>query len=160
MGAACAVADIAKKMGIFTAVVVTSPLYFEEKPRFINAMNGICRFRQCMDSITIVSNDRALAEADWNTSVWGALEQADDMVCRMICDIDRLACGSGPLALMPEDVKWAMGGSRITYIDIGERKGEKKGRKGDCMKCWSDDSPDSGWRRGHHTVFCGWCKNI
>ena len=49
-GAAPVVAEIAKEMGILTVGVVTKPFIFEGKPRMNNALNGIERLKENVDT--------------------------------------------------------------------------------------------------------------
>ncbi len=47
------IAEMAKRLGILTVAVVTTPFYFEGKKRMENAMGGIARLRKNVDSIII-----------------------------------------------------------------------------------------------------------
>ena len=55
-GAAPVVAEIAKDMGILTVGVVTKPFIFEGKPRMNNALLGIERLKENVDTLIIITN--------------------------------------------------------------------------------------------------------
>ena len=56
-GAAPLVAEIAKKLGILTVAVVTTPFAFEGKKRMDNAQSGINALVKHVDSIIIIPNE-------------------------------------------------------------------------------------------------------
>lgn len=117
-GYACAVAEIARVMGIFTVAIVTSPFYFEEKAHIINAANGIKRLRAIADSITIIANDRALGIAD---TIKEALAKSDNVMRQMIWNIAAMISASDLINLSIHDVQCAMTGwGGLTYIGVGE----------------------------------------
>lgn len=117
-GYTCAVAEIARVMGIFTVAIVTSPFYFEEKAHIINAANGIKRLRAIADSITIIANDRALGIADTTKE---ALAKSDNVMSQMIWNIAAMISASDLINLSIHDVQCAMTGwGGLTYIGIGE----------------------------------------
>ena len=59
-GAAPIVAEIAKDLGILTVGVVTKPFIFEGKPRMNNALLGIERLKENVDTLIIIPNDKLL----------------------------------------------------------------------------------------------------
>ena len=59
-GAAPVVAKIAKDMGILTVGVVTKPFRFEAKTRMQNAMGGIERIKEYVDTLIVIPNDKLL----------------------------------------------------------------------------------------------------
>ena len=56
-GAAPVVAGIAKEMGILTVGVVTKPFRFEAKTRMSNALMGIDKLKDNVDTLIVIPND-------------------------------------------------------------------------------------------------------
>ncbi len=56
-GASPVIAKYAKEQGILTVAIVTSPLIFEGKERYDQAMEGIKQLRECVDSLLIIDNE-------------------------------------------------------------------------------------------------------
>ena len=59
-GAAPVVAKIAKEQGILTVGVVTKPFKFEAKKRMINAVSGIEKLKESVDTLIVIPNDKLL----------------------------------------------------------------------------------------------------
>ena len=57
-GAAPVVAGIAKEMGILTVGVVTKPFKFEARARMTNALGGIEKLKESVDTLIIIPNDK------------------------------------------------------------------------------------------------------
>lgn len=59
-GAAPVVAKIAKEMDILTVGVVTKPFKFEAKARMVNALSGIEKLKEAVDTLIVIPNDKLL----------------------------------------------------------------------------------------------------
>ena len=57
-GAAPVVAKIAKDQGILTVGVVTKPFKFEAKARMVNALSGVDKLRENVDTLIVIPNDK------------------------------------------------------------------------------------------------------
>ena len=68
-GAAPVVAEIARNLGILTVGVVTKPFSFEGKPRMNNAINGIAKLKENVDTLIVIPNDKLLQICDKRTSI-------------------------------------------------------------------------------------------
>ena len=79
-GAAPIVAEIAKDLGILTVGVVTKPFIFEGKPRMNNALMGIERLKENVDTLIIIPNDKLLQICDKRTSIKDAFCKADEVL--------------------------------------------------------------------------------
>ena len=66
-GAAPVVAKIAKEQGILTVGVVTKPFKFEAKQRMLNALSGIDRLKESVDTLIVIPNDKLLEIVDRRT---------------------------------------------------------------------------------------------
>ena len=63
-GAAPVVAKIAKDQGILTVGVVTKPFRFEAKTRMNNALQGIEKLKENVDTLIVIPNDKLLEIVD------------------------------------------------------------------------------------------------
>ena len=80
-GAAPVVAGVAKEMGILTVGVVTKPFRFEAKTRMSNALSGIEKLKENVDTLIIIPNDRLLEIVDRRTTMPEALKQQQTRFC-------------------------------------------------------------------------------
>ena len=74
-GAAPVVAKIAKEQGILTVGVVTKPFKFEAKQRMINALSGIDRLKDSVDTLIVIPNDKLLEIVDEENDDAGCLKE-------------------------------------------------------------------------------------
>ncbi len=86
-GAAPVIAEIAKRLGILTVAVVTTPFYFEGKKPMENALGGIARLRKNVDSIIIIPNDNLKLVAQTKITLRNALALADDVLVQTVKNI-------------------------------------------------------------------------
>ncbi len=66
-------------MGILTVGVVTKPFSFEGKPRMNNAVSGIARLQDQVDTMIVIPNDKLLQICDKRTTIPDALKKADEV---------------------------------------------------------------------------------
>lgn len=79
-GAAPVIARIAKEQGALTVGVVTKPFRFESKTRMQNAINGIDKLKENVDTIIVIPNDKLLEVVDRRTTMPEALKKADEVL--------------------------------------------------------------------------------
>ena len=92
-GAAPVVAKIAKEQGILTVGVVTKPFKFEAKQRMTNAISGIERLRDNVDTLIVIPNDKLLEIVDRRTTMPDALKKADEVLQQAVQGItDLITC--------------------------------------------------------------------
>ena len=125
-GAAPVVAEIAKEMGILTVGVVTKPFIFEGKPRMNNALNGIERLKENVDTLIIIPNDKLLQICDKRTSIKDAFCKADEVLQQGVQGITDLINVPGLINLDFADVQTVMTDKGIAHIGIGEARGDDK----------------------------------
>ena len=99
-GAAPVVAGVAKEMGILTVGVVTKPFKFEARTRMSNALMGIEKLEENVDTLIVIPNDKLLEIVDRRTTMPEALKKADEVLQQAV--------------------------QGITHIGIGEAKGDDK----------------------------------
>ena len=90
-GAAPVIANIAKEMGILTVGICTAPFYFEGKNRLEQAKLGIEKFRNNVDSLIIINNDK-LRELYGNLSYKSGFAKADEILATAAKGIAEVIC--------------------------------------------------------------------
>lgn len=125
-GAAPVVAEIARQEGVLVVGVVTKPFGFEGRPRMANAMNGIARLKENVDSLIVIPNDKLLQICDKRTSMPDALKKADEVLQQSVQGITDIIQEKGLLNLDFADVQKAMRDSGTAHIGIGHASGDNK----------------------------------
>lgn len=125
-GAAPVVAKVAKDMGILTVGVVTKPFRFEAKARMVNALNGIERIKDNVDTLIVIPNDKLLEIVDRRTTMPDALKKADEVLQQAVQGITDLINVPAVINLDFADVQTVMKDKGIAHIGIGVGKGDDK----------------------------------
>ena len=125
-GAVPVIAGIAKDMGILTVGVVTKPFRFEAKARMNNAIAGIERLKDNVDTLIVIPNDKLLEVVDRRTTMPEALKKADEVLQQAVQGITDLINLPALINLDFADVQTVMTGKGIAHIGIGEAKGDDK----------------------------------
>ena len=125
-GAAPVVAQIAKEMGILTVGIVTKPFRFEAKTRMNNAIGGIERLKENVDTLIVIPNDKLLEIVDRRTTMPDALRKADEVLQQGVQGITDLINVPGLINLDFADVQTVMKDKGIAHIGIGNGKGDEK----------------------------------
>ena len=125
-GAAPVVAKLAKEMGILTVGVVTKPFRFEAKARMVNALNGIERIKENVDTLIVIPNDKLLEIVDRRTTMPEALKKADEVLQQAVQGITDLINLPALINLDFADVQTVMTDKGIAHIGIGEARGDDK----------------------------------
>lgn len=125
-GAAPVVAGIAKEMGILTVGVVTKPFRFEARTRMNNALAGIERLKENVDTLIVIPNDKLLEIVDRRTTMPEALKKADEVLQQAVQGITDLINLPALINLDFADVQTVMKDKGIAHIGIGQAKGDDK----------------------------------
>ena len=125
-GAAPVVAKIAKDQGILTVGVVTKPFKFEAKQRMINAVSGIDRLKENVDTLIVIPNDKLLEIVDRRTTMPDALKKADEVLQQAVQGITDLINLPALINLDFADVQTVMKNKGMAHIGIGSAKGDEK----------------------------------
>lgn len=125
-GAAPVVAKISKDMGILTVGVVTKPFRFEAKARMVNAVNGIEKIKNNVDTLIVIPNDKLLEIVDRRTTMPDALKKADEVLQQAVQGITDLINVPAVINLDFADVQTVMKDKGIAHIGIGTGKGDDK----------------------------------
>jgi cell division protein FtsZ len=125
-GGAPVVARLAKEMGILTVGVVTKPFKFEAKARMTNALGGIERLKESVDTLIVIPNDKLLEIVDRRTSMPEALKKADEVLQQAVQGITDLINLPALINLDFADVQTVMKDKGLAHIGIGTAKGDEK----------------------------------
>lgn len=125
-GAAPIVAKLAKDMGILTVGVVTKPFRFEAKARMVNAINGIEKIKDNVDTLIVIPNDKLLEIVDRRTTMPDALKKADEVLQQAVQGITDLINLPALINLDFADVQTVMTDKGIAHIGIGTARGDDK----------------------------------
>ncbi len=125
-GAAPVVAKIAKEMNILTVGVVTKPFKFEAKARMQNALGGVERLKENVDTLIVIPNDKLLEIVDRRTTMPDALKKADEVLQQAVQGITDLINVPALINLDFADVQTVMKDKGMAHIGIGLAKGDDK----------------------------------
>ncbi len=125
-GAAPIVAEVAKSVGALTIAIVTKPFTFEGKRRLKQALEGIERLSEQVDSIVTIPNDRLLQIADKNTTLESAFSFADDILRQGVQGISDTIAKAGIINLDFADVRAIMANTGVALMGVGVAKGENR----------------------------------
>ncbi|MFE1244593.1 cell division protein FtsZ [Fictibacillus sp. NPDC058756] len=125
-GAAPVVAEIAKDLGALTVGVVTRPFTFEGRKRSTQAVGGISVFKEKVDTLIVIPNDRLLEIVDKNTPMLEAFREADNVLRQGVQGISDLIAVPGLINLDFADVKTIMTERGSALMGIGVGTGENR----------------------------------
>ncbi|HHT97038.1 MAG TPA: cell division protein FtsZ [Clostridiales bacterium] len=125
-GAAPVIANISKDLNILTVGIVTKPFKFEAKARMSNALSGIEKLRDNVDTLIVIPNDKLLEIVDRRTSMPEALKKADEVLQQGVQGITDLINVPGLINLDFADVKTVMENKGVAHIGIGFGTGDNK----------------------------------
>lgn len=125
-GAAPIIAQISKEIGALTVGVVTRPFSFEGNRRKGAADEGIARFKEHVDTLITIPNDRLLQVADRKTSMVDAFRIADEVLRQGIQGISDLITVPGLINLDFADVKSIMSDAGSALMAVGRGTGDNR----------------------------------
>ena len=125
-GAAPVVARIAKEQGALTVAVVTKPFRFESRTRMANALAGIDKLKENVDTMIVIPNDKLLEVVDRRTTMPEALKKADEVLQQGIQGITDLINVPSLINLDFADIQTVMKDKGLAHIGIGEGRGDDK----------------------------------
>ena len=122
-GAASLVADLARKAGALTVGVATLPFRFEGPRRRENAEEGLSAFRQKVDTLIVVENDRLLPALDGNIELERAFKLADEVLHQGVRGISDIITMNGMINVDFADVKAIMSNGGAAFMAMGTGQG-------------------------------------
>lgn len=125
-GAAPVIAEIAKNMDILTVAVVTKPFLFESRVRMKNALEGIEKLREHVDTMIVIPNEKLFDIIDRRATMPEALKKADEVLQQSVQGVTDLINSHGEINLDFADVQTVMKDKGVAHIGIGWAEGEDK----------------------------------
>jgi len=125
-GGAPVVASLAREMGCLTVGVVTKPFRFEARKRMENALTGIDKLKQKVDTLIVIPNDKLLEIVDRRTTMPEALKRADEVLQQAVQGITDLINTPALINLDFADIQTVMTNGGVAHIGIGTSKGDDK----------------------------------
>jgi len=125
-GAAPVIAEISRSLGILTVGIVTKPFKFEAKQRMSNAISGIDRLKDSVDTLIVIPNDKLIQIVDRRTTMPDALRKADEVLQQGVQGITDLINVPGLINLDFADVQTVMKNKGVAHIGIGVGTGDDK----------------------------------
>ena len=125
-GAAPVVARIAKEQGILTVGIVTKPFQFEGKPRMNNALNGIERLKESVDTLIVIPNQKLVEICNKSMGIGESFRMADQVLHQSVQGITDLITRNSLINLDFADVQTVMKDKGLAHIGIGSAKGDEK----------------------------------
>jgi len=123
-GAAPIVAEIARQNNALTIGVVTRPFTFEGRRRWQQAEDGINSFREKVDTLIVIPNDRLLSVVEKRTSIQEAFRVADDVLRQGVQGISDIITIPGLINVDFADIKAIMADAGSALMGIGHATGE------------------------------------
>jgi cell division protein FtsZ len=128
-GAAPVIAQMAKEAGALTVGVVTKPFYFEGKKRLELAERGINEFKQYVDSLICIPNNRLISLGSKKATFIDMLKKADEVLYYAVKGISDLIMVPGLINLDFADVKAVMSESGLAMMGTGIARGESRAKE-------------------------------
>ncbi len=119
------ISDIAKKMGALTVGVVTLPFSMEGQRRYENALLGLEKLENIVDTLIVIPNDKLLELAP-DLPLHTAFKIADEILTNAVKGIAELVTKAGLVNLDFADIKTVMGKGGVAMIGVGESDTENR----------------------------------
>jgi len=124
-GSAPIIADISKKLGALTVGIVTMPFTMEGNRRYENAMIGLERLENVVDTLIVIPNDKLLELAP-DLPLLTAFKVADEILTNAVKGIAEMVTKAGLINLDFADIKAVMTGGGVALIGVGESDSENR----------------------------------
>lgn len=125
-GAAPVIARIAREMGALSIGVVTRPFLWEGSVRSETARAGVEQFKQDVDTLIVIPNDRLLEITDKRVSLQDAFSLADDVLRQGVQGISEVITVPGLINLDFADVRAIMSQGGAALMAVGRASGEDR----------------------------------
>ncbi|MBN1898423.1 MAG: cell division protein FtsZ [Spirochaetes bacterium] len=125
-GSSPIIARLAKELGILVVGVVTKPFGFEGPKRMEQAMSGISRLVDNVDSLIIINNDNLLKIASKKTSYIESFAVANNVLRHAVQGIAELVTGVGLINLDFADLRTVMSEKGRAIMGVGIGKGDNR----------------------------------
>ncbi len=124
-GSAPVIAEIAKKVGALTVGIVTLPFSMEGQRRYENAVIGLEKLEQIVDTLIVIPNEKLLELAP-ELPLHTAFKVADEILTNAVKGIAELVTKTGLVNLDFADIRAVMKGGGVALIGVGESDTENR----------------------------------
>ena len=124
-GTAPVIADIAKKVGALTVGIVTIPFTMEGNKRNENAIVGLEKMENVVDTLIVIPNDKLLELAP-DLPLHVAFKVADEILTNAVKGIAELVTKTGLVNLDFADIRAVMGDGGVALIGVGESDSDNR----------------------------------
>ena len=127
-GGAPVVARIARELGILTVGIVTTPFSFEGKRKYNQALEGIERLKEHVDTILVISNDK-IREMYGNARQSDAFNHANNILTMAAKSISEIITIPGYINVDFADVKYVMSKGGAAIMGTATAEGDRRALK-------------------------------
>ena len=124
-GSAPVVAEAAKKNDSLTVGIVTIPFSMEGQRRYENAMYGLEKMENIVDTLIVIPNDKLLELAP-NIPLKTAFKIADEVLTNAVKGITEMVTKAGLVNLDFADIRTVMSNRGVAMIGLGESDSENR----------------------------------
>jgi cell division protein FtsZ len=117
-------ARASKEAQALTVGIITTPFAFEGKNRMKNALSGIEKLKEEVDTIIVIPNDNLLSMLDPRVTMMDAFAEVDMVLLKGIAAITDLITTPGFINVDFADVKRVMKNAGTAFMGIGSGSGE------------------------------------
>lgn len=119
-------ARASKESQALTVGIVTTPFAFEGKNRMKNALAGIEKLKQEVDTIIVIPNDNLLSMLDPRVTMMDAFAEVDTVLLKGIASITDLITTPGFINVDFADVKRVMKNAGTAFMGLGSGSGDDR----------------------------------
>ncbi len=128
-GASPVIAEIAREKGILTIGVITKPFTFEGIQRMNIALEGIARFKDKVDALVVIPNDRIFNIIDKDTSLLKAFGYIDEILKNAVQAVADIINLPGIINVDFADIKAVMKDAGQALVGVGYASGPDRALK-------------------------------
>ena len=127
-GAAPVIARLARELEILTIAVVTIPSKSEGRRRFDQALEGVEKLKEYVDSMLVISNEK-LHKIYGNLPASQAFKKADNIITTAVKGVAEIITLHGNINIDFADVSTVMAGSKVFIMGTGFAEGPDRAMK-------------------------------
>ena len=127
-GSAPVICEIAKKNGALTVAIVTLPFDMEGQRRYENAIIGLEKLENIVDTLIVIPNDKLLELAP-DLPLQTAFKVADEILTNAVKGIAEMVTRAGLVNLDFADIKAVMSNGGVAMIGVGESDSENRAKE-------------------------------
>lgn len=124
-GAAPVIAKLAHEMGILTIAVVTIPSKAEGPKRYEQALVGIEKIKENVDSLLVINNER-IGQIYGDLPASKAFSKADEILNKAVKGVAEIITLHGNINIDFADVRTVMSDSKVFIMGTGVAEGENR----------------------------------